>query len=118
MPTPTPGADRPDPAGTVVVLATLHPAPGRLDEVLEVVRGNVPTVHQEEGCLTYAVHTAADPERVVFVERWTTPEALAAHAASAHMARTGEALAPLLARPTEVHTATPVPMGTPAQGVF
>ena len=106
----------PDP--TVVVLATLHPRPGRLAEALEVVRANVPTVHAEEGCLTYAVHVAQDPERIVFVERWTTPEALAAHGASPHMARTGEALEPLLAAPTEVFTATSVPMGTPSQGVF
>lgn len=106
----------PDP--TVVVLATLHPRPGRLAEALEVVRANVPTVHAEQGCLTYAVHTAQDPERIVFVERWTTPEALAAHGASPHMARTGEALEPLLAAPTEVFTATSVPMGTPSQGVF
>lgn len=108
----------PAPEQTVVVIATAHPKPGALEQVVEVVRGNVPTVHEEEGCLTYAVHTASDPDRVVFVERWTSAEALAAHAAAPHMARTNEVLAPLLERPTEVFTATSVPMGTPAQGVF
>ncbi len=56
--TPGTGADRPDPAGTVVVLATAFAASGRLEEVLEVVRVEVPTVHREEGCPTDAVHTA------------------------------------------------------------
>lgn len=119
QPPSLPGTDvRPDPTSTVVVLATLYPRPGRLAEVLEVIRANVPTVHEEQGCLTYAVHTAADPDRVVFVERWAAPEALAAHAAAPHMARTGEALAPMLAAPAEVFTATSVPMGDRAQGVF
>ena len=102
----------------VVVIATVHPAPGRLGEVLEVIAGNVPTVHEEDGCLTYAVHTAEDPERVVFVERWSSADALAAHAASPHMAATNERLAPMLAAPTEVFTAVAVPLGDPGKGVF
>lgn len=111
-------SETPDATGTVVVVAVMHPLPGRLDEALEVVRGNVPTVHEEDGCLTYAVHTAADPDRIVFVERWASHDALAAHAASAHMAATGERLAPLLAAPTDVWPATSVPMGQPDKGVF
>jgi quinol monooxygenase YgiN len=107
-----------DPTGTVVVVAVVHPEPGRLDEVLDVIAGNVPTVHAEEGCLTYAVHTATDPERVVFIERWASPEALAAHAASPHMAATNARMAPLLAAPTEVWPATSVPLGDTARGVF
>jgi len=102
----------------VVVIATVHPAPGRRPEVLGVIAGNVPAVHAEDGCLTYAVHTAEEPERVVFVERWTSRDALAAHAASAHMAATNERLAPMLAAPTEVSTAVAVPLGEPDKGVF
>lgn len=113
--TPTEPDDR---SSTVVVVATLFPAAGRLAEALDVIRANVPVVHEERGCLTYAVHTAQDPERVVFIERWTSEQALAAHAGSVHMARTQERLAPLLERPSVVETATPVPMGTPEQGVF
>jgi quinol monooxygenase YgiN len=101
-----------------VVIAVLHPAPGRLREALEVVARNVPTVHREEGCLTYAVHTAADPDRIIFVERWTTREALAAHAAAPHMAATNDQLAPMLAAPTDVWQATSVPLGDAQQGVF
>ena len=102
----------------VVVIATVHPLPGRRPEVLDVIAANVPTVHAEEGCEVYAVHTAEDPERVVFVERWSSADALAAHAASAHMAATNERLAPMLAAPTEVFTAVAVPLGEPGKGAF
>src|SRR5947208_2962622 len=107
-----------DTTDTVVVVAVVHPLPGRLQEVLDVIAANVPAVHAEDGCLTYAVHTAADPERVIFVERWASAQALAAHAASAHMAANGQRLAPLLAAPTDVWPATSVPLGTADQGVF
>lgn len=103
---------------TVAVIATMTPRPGRLAEVLEIIAGNVPTVHAEAGCLTYAVTAFQDPERIVFVERWATREALAAHGSAEHMARTGAALADLLQAPTQVLVGASVPMGTPSQGVF
>ena len=103
---------------TVAVIATMVPRPGRLAQVLEVIASNVPTVHAEAGCLTYAVTAFEEPERVVFVERWATAEALAAHGASEHMARTNAALADLVVGPAEVLVGTSVPMGTPSQGVF
>jgi len=101
----------------VVVIATAHPAPGRIEEVLEIISGNVPTVHAEDGCLLYAVNrVGSDPEVVVFVERWSSTEALAAHGASAHMAATGEKLGPLLAGPTDVWVGSAVPAGDPVKG--
>ena len=103
---------------TVAVIATMTPRPGRLAEVLEIIAGNVPTVHAEAGCLTYAVNAFQDPERVVFVERWATREALGAHGSSEHMARTNAALADLVQGPAEVLVGASVPMGTPSQGVF
>jgi len=54
----------------------------------------------------------------VFVERWASADALAAHAAAPHMAATNERLAPLLARPTEVWTGMAVPAGDPVKGAF
>ena len=102
----------------VVVIATVHPAPGRLQEVVDVITGNIPTVHAEDGCLLYALTRFDDAGLLTFVERWSSPEALAAHAASGHMAATGERLAPLLERPTEVWTGSAVPAGDPAKGAF
>lgn len=113
---PADGTDGTD--NTVVVVAVLTIAPGRLDDALEIVRGNVPTVHAEDGCLTYAVNAAHDPDRIVFVERWSTAEALAAHGASAHMKATGAKMADLVTGPTELILAGSVPMGTAEQGVF
>jgi len=102
----------------VVVIATVRPAPGRLQEVVDLITGNVPVVHDEDGCLLYAVTRIEEPKLVVFVERWASADALAAHAAAPHMAATNERLAPLLARPTEVWTGTAVPAGDPVKGAF
>lgn len=107
-----------DVTATVVVIATVTVKPGRLDEALEVVRANVPTVHAEDGCLTYAVNAAHDPDRIVFVERWSSAAALAAHGASAHMAANGAKMADLVTGPSDLVLATSVPMGTTEQGVF
>ncbi len=103
---------------TVVVVATVTPKEGRLAQVLGIIAGNVPTVHAEPGCLTYAVNAFEKPERIVFTERWASREALEAHGASEHMARTGAALADLVEGDSQVLVGSSVPMGTPSQGVF
>ncbi len=100
----------------VVVIATVHPAPGRLQEVVDVITGNIPTVHAEDGCLLYALTRFDDAGVLVFVERWASAEALTAHGAAPHMAATGERLAPLIAGPTEVWTGSAVPAGDPVKG--
>lgn len=63
---------------SVVVVATLSPAPGRLQDVLDAFAAVTPLVHQEQGCELYAAHT--DGEKVIMVERWTTSDDLDAHA--------------------------------------
>ena len=70
----------------------------------------VPSVRAEEGCLYYAggvdlptSHKAQPPIRpdvFVVVERWESPEALAAHAAAAHMHAWRERIRPYMVRTT------------------
>ncbi len=103
---------------TVVVVATVTPKEGHLAQVLGIIAGNVPSVHAEPGCLTYAVNAFENPERIVFVERWASREALEAHVASDHMAATGAALADLVLGDSQALIGASVPMGTPSQGVF
>ena len=77
------------------VVAVITANPGRREEVLSVLRANVPAVRAEKGCIEYAAHIdAADvgsfqakfgPDTFVVLESWESPEALRDHAAAPHM---------------------------------
>jgi len=100
----------------VVVVATVTPQPGRTDEVVAAIGEVVPVVHREAGCEKYALHRAADPDRLVFVERWASRDALAAHGRAEHMRALGSRLQGLVAGPTDVVVLDPVPLGDADQG--
>lgn len=80
------------------VLAIITALPGKRAELLEAFHANMPAVHAEAGCLEYgpAVDAAGlgqasfGPDSFVVIEKWESPEALAAHAKSPHMAAYGE----------------------------
>lgn len=86
------------------VVAIITAQPGKREEVLQAFRANVPAVHAENGCIEYgATVDLADspakfgPDTFVVIEKWESPEALKAHAASPHMAAYGAKTRPLLA---------------------
>ena len=63
------------------------------DELRKVVRAT----RKEDGCLIYEVHEAtADPGRIVFYERWSSPAHLARHQAQDFMTSFTEAGLPYL----------------------
>ncbi len=78
------------------VVAIITAKPGMRDNILQAFRANVPAVHAEQGCIEYgpavdaegmgAIQTKFGPDSFVVVEKWESPEALKAHAASPHMA--------------------------------
>ena len=75
------------------VLAIITAKPGMRDAILKEFRANMPAVHAENGCIEYgpAVDTESSPAKFgadafVVIEKWESPEALKAHAASPHMA--------------------------------
>jgi quinol monooxygenase YgiN len=80
----------------VHVIAVITTKPGQRDKVLEHFRANVPAVRAEKGCIEYGAAVDAEPgtrfqtrygaDTFVVVEKWESPEALAAHAAAPHMA--------------------------------
>lgn len=101
----------------VIVTATFHPAPGARDSLLAALRAGIPAVHEEPGCVLYALHDAND-DSIVMLEKWTTSAELDAHAAGPAVKRLNALIAPHLARPVTVTTMTPVPAGSDRQGTL
>ena len=76
------------------VIASVRVKAGRLAEILEIFRSNVPAVREERGCVEYfpAVDIDADlppqslDENVVtIIEKWESLEALQNHLVAPHM---------------------------------
>jgi quinol monooxygenase YgiN len=98
----------------VVVVAYLHPKPEVRDEVREVLTGLIPKVHAEDGCELYSLHEDADG--FVFVEQWSSQDALTAHGSAAALAEMNTALKGKMAKPADIRFLTPIPAGTGTQG--
>jgi quinol monooxygenase YgiN len=81
---------------TVHVIAVITAKPGRRAELLQAFQANVPNVHAEDGCIEYVatvdaqgagdIQTRFGPDTFVVVEKWSSLQALKAHAAAPHMA--------------------------------
>jgi quinol monooxygenase YgiN len=95
-------ASAPKKAGRTVmihVIAIITAKPGMRAQILEAFHANMPAVHAERGCIEYGPATDAEgigpfqtkfgPDTFAVIEKWETPEALQAHAASPHMAAYG-----------------------------
>jgi len=89
------------------VIATITAKPGQREAVLALFKKNVPAVLAEKGCISYEAvvdvpgfggpQTDLGPDTFAVIERWESPEALRAHAASAHMAEYGRNTKEMLA---------------------
>ncbi len=102
---------------TVVVVATIFPLPEHRAEVLALYEGVIGRVHAEdEGCELYALHEDADS--LVMIEKWTSAEALQAHARGAALADMRPKLDGKLAGDSVVKVYEPRPAGTTAQGAL
>jgi quinol monooxygenase YgiN len=94
----------------VVVTAVFRPAPGRHDELVEALRGTIPGVHAEQGCLLYAIHDAEDGT-ITMLEKWESVADLDAHGSGEAVKALQAATRDLLAGPVEVVRMTPIPVG-------
>jgi quinol monooxygenase YgiN len=101
---------------TIVIVATIFPAPEHYDEVTAAFDAAVPDVHTEPGCELYALHDL--PGQLVLIEKWTSPEALDDHRTAPAFLALGPKIEGKLARPTEVQYLDPRPRGIPAQGAL
>ena len=76
------------------IVAIITAKPGMREAILKEFHANMPTVHAENGCIEYGPAIDAEgsfqakfgPDTFVVIEKWESPEALKAHAASPHMA--------------------------------
>ncbi len=99
----------------IIVTAVFHPAAGRTAELSAALTATIPAVHDEKGCLLYAIHDANDGT-ITMIEKWSSREDLAAHAAGPAVALLGAAVADFVSQPATVTTMTAIPAGTVAQG--
>jgi len=98
----------------IVVVATIRPLPEHRDEVLAAFLDTVPKVHDEPGCILYALHDKAD--RLVMIEQWESSEALAVHANAAALQALNPRLEGKLATKTDVQVLNLVPAGADTLG--
>ncbi len=94
----------------VVVTAVFRPAPGHHDELVEALRSAIPGVHEEQGCLLYAIHDAVDGT-ITMLEKWESAADLEAHGSGEAVAALQAATRDHLAEPAHVVTMTPIPVG-------
>jgi quinol monooxygenase YgiN len=99
----------------VVVTAVFHPAPGRKEDLVEALRSTIPGVHEEDGCLLYAIHDAADGT-ITMIEKWASVADLDAHGSGPAVAALGAAIEGLVTGPALVTRMTPIPVGEPGVG--
>lgn len=77
------------------LIAFITTVPGRRNEVLGIMRENLPRVLAEAGCIEYRpttdypnasrIQTEAGAETIVVIEKWRDREALRAHMNAPHM---------------------------------
>ncbi|MCA8338409.1 putative quinol monooxygenase [Burkholderia multivorans] len=83
----------------IAVVALIVAKPGAEDKLRAVLERIVEPTRNEVGALQYDLHRdLKEPARFVFIERWESEEALAAHARSAHILAYREAAADWIER--------------------
>jgi quinol monooxygenase YgiN len=92
----------------VAVVAKLTAAPGKRDEVVDVLKDVVAATEQEAGTLVYAMNVEKDGDVIWFFELYTDEGALGVHAGSDAMKASGPRLAGKLAGRPEIIQLTPV----------
>lgn len=102
---------------TVTITATIRPKPGHETEVEKHFSALLEPTHAEAGCELYALHRVAErPGELLFIERWTSAEDLAAHAASDHIAACIAACDGMLEGPVDIANLETVGGGDSAKG--
>ena len=102
---------------TIIVTAEFTPNDGSYDQVVAALSPAIAEVHEEPGCLLYAIHESPTGQ-IIMIEKWETVELLDAHGASGAVRRLNASLEGLLAKPVEVTRLAPIPAGTSHQGAL
>lgn len=88
----------------IYVVATLTTRPGGADALREAAAACVAETRKEDGCIGYELFQSLDdPDKLVFVEKWETREALTAHSKQPHLKVWRDASSPhLVSRKIEI----------------
>lgn len=100
----------------VVVVATIVPKPGKLEEVAAAFEAAIPAVHAEDGCELYALHRGED--KLVMIEKWATSEALTAHSGGETLKALGRQLRDLTAERPQTVLLESLPAGEAGKGTL
>ncbi|MFI3227968.1 MAG: antibiotic biosynthesis monooxygenase family protein [Clostridia bacterium] len=70
---------------------------------LEITKEQIECTRKEEGCLQYVLaKNDKNPDTLVYLEKWESPEAFAAHGQTEHMKRIKPLLMPYRYKDTDV----------------
>lgn len=103
----------------VVGVVHVRAAEGKVDEVVAAFTACIEKTHEEEGCLTYALHRdASDPNHLVLIEHWRSQEDLDAHMTQPYVADLFAAAGTpgMLAGPAELAFVSSLGIGSAAKG--
>ena len=92
----------------VSVVAKIVAAPGKRDEVVDVLKDVVAATENEPGTLVYAMNVEKDSDVIWFFELYADEAALAAHGGSEAMKAAGPRLADKMGGRPEIIQLTPV----------
>ncbi len=102
---------------TIVVTAAFNPKEGAFDQVVAALSPAISEVHQEPGCLLYAIHEAPN-NQIFMIEKWESAALLDAHGQGEPVKRLNASLEGLLEKPVVVTRLEPIPAGTAQQGAL
>ncbi|MCA2230102.1 putative quinol monooxygenase [Nonomuraea aurantiaca] len=85
------------------VIAECVAAPGQHDRLRTALEAMVEPSLDEPGCLAYQPYIDPnDPARMVIIEEWTGPQALAEHFTTPHFRHVEQVLGQILAQPLSI----------------
>ena len=90
------------------VIATASVKPQKREDFKRGAAVCIAETRKEDGCLLYDLHESiTDPTRFVFVEQWTSREALGSHGRAPHMKEWRKVVGDCAAAPTKIEIITP-----------
>jgi quinol monooxygenase YgiN len=97
----------------IYVVATASVKPDMRAAFKQGAGACIAATRREEGCLLYDLHESiTDPTRFVFVEQWTSREALGAHGRAEHMHEWRKIVKECVSAPTKIEIITPAKVET------
>jgi quinol monooxygenase YgiN len=92
----------------IYIVATLSIKPETRADLIAGATACITETRKEAGNINYDMHeSVTDPTKMVFVEQWSSAEALAPHRSSEHMKVFGRIVAKCVTSPPKIEIITP-----------